>query len=147
MMLVLRICRLTVFGVALSGTLSGCGSGSKLDTIPVGGVVTLDGQPVKNARVRFVPDSPDKGRPATGDTDANGAFKLSTVQSGDGIIPGAYKVDLSSLETVTTEAKDKGQLEAASEIPAKYHDTKTSGISFTIGNGDSGKTLEIKLTK
>lgn len=143
-----RICGCFVFGSALGVVLAGCGgSGSKLDSIPVKGKVTLDGQPVKNARVRFIPDSADKGRSAIGDTDANGAFKLSTVRAADGIIPGAYKVDVSSLETVTTESKDKGQLEAASEIPAKYRDVKTSGIAFTINKGDSGKSLEIKLSK
>ena len=59
--------------------------------MPVRGVVKLDGQPVANAAVVFVPQTPG-GREAYGSTDANGAFRLTTTKPDDGALPGKYKV-------------------------------------------------------
>ena len=52
----------------LSATVvSGCGGGSSPPrAVPVSGVLTLDGQPVAGARVRFVP-TVEGGRTAIGD--------------------------------------------------------------------------------
>ena len=68
---------------------AGCGGGS--GPVPVRGVVTLDGQPVANAAVVFVAQTPG-GRDAYGSTDANGAFRLTTTKPDDGALPGKYKV-------------------------------------------------------
>ena len=57
---------------------AGCGGGS--GPVPVRGVVKLDGQPVANAAVVFVPQTPG-GREAYGSTDANGAFRLTTIEA------------------------------------------------------------------
>lgn len=67
----------------------GCGGGS--GPVPVRGVVKLDGQPVANASVVFIPQAPG-GREAYGSTDANGAFRLTTTKPDDGALPGKYKV-------------------------------------------------------
>ena len=74
--------------LCLSLAVCGCGSGS--GTVPVSGVVKLDGQPLKNASVSFVPEG--DGKQATGTTDEAGKFALSTVNPRDGAIPGKYKV-------------------------------------------------------
>jgi hypothetical protein len=54
-------------------------------------VVKLDGQPVANAAVVFVPRTPG-GREAYGSTDATGTFRLTTTKPDDGALPGKYKV-------------------------------------------------------
>jgi hypothetical protein len=58
----------------------------------------VEDRPLENAVVTFVPDG--EGRMATGITDKNGNFALTTFSTGDGAIPGDYKV------TVTLRPKD-----------------------------------------
>ena len=82
------VCRQS-FALAAMLAASGCGGGS--GPVPVRGVVKLDGQPVVNAAVIFVPQAPG-GREAYGSTDANGTFRLTTTKPDDGALPGKYKV-------------------------------------------------------
>ncbi|GIW99923.1 MAG: hypothetical protein KatS3mg111_3256 [Pirellulaceae bacterium] len=72
--------------------LSGCG-GDKLPTVPVSGVVTLDGKPLEGATVTFVPQSPG-ARTASALTGSDGRFVLTTVKGGDGAVPGTYAVTI-----------------------------------------------------
>src|SRR5262245_12374499 len=65
----------------------GCGQGK---TVKVEGVVTLDGKPLPAATVTFVPDG--NGRAASGRTDQDGIFRLTTFRTDDGAVPGEYKV-------------------------------------------------------
>ena len=69
----------------------GCGQ-----TYKINGKVTLDGQPVAGAQVRFIPRG-DTGRSAVGFTGKDGTFTLTTVKQGDGALKGEYKVTVSKL--------------------------------------------------
>lgn len=73
----------------------GCNS-SDVPTREVRGVVTFaGGLPPKAGELTFAPLSATAGlprRPAKGSFDAEGHFKLTTFQEGDGIIPGTYSV-------------------------------------------------------
>lgn len=133
---------------------AGCGgSGSRAKTVAVSGVLLLDGQPVPEARIRFVPTNPD-GRPAIGDTDASGKFKLSTFEPGDGIIPGEYDADITS-NTAPSKAVDTSDMAAKiasvepkdGSVPEKYRDTKTSQLHYTFTEQDTNRVLEVKLSK
>ena len=66
--------------------LAGCGT----RPVPVKGVVTYEGRPLPHAFVVFIAQEPG-GRDASGVTDAQGAFQLSTFQT-TGALPGLYKV-------------------------------------------------------
>jgi hypothetical protein len=77
--------------LALAATLAALGCGGGSGPVPVRGVVKLDGQPVANASVVFIPETPG-GREAYGSTDATGAFRLTTTKPDDGALPGKYKV-------------------------------------------------------
>jgi hypothetical protein len=69
------------------------GCGGKHTPVPVSGVVTLDGQPVEGATVYFYMVGDEReGRPATGTTNKDGEFRLSTLGNEDGALPGRYKV-------------------------------------------------------
>lgn len=70
--------------------LAGCGPAR---TSPVTGVVLLDGQPLANASIQFVPA--EAGRDATGTTNERGEFTMSTFEPKDGVAPGSYKVVIS----------------------------------------------------
>lgn len=79
--------------VGLTGLLvaaAGC-DGQRMP-VPVSGTVTLDGRPVEGATVTFhlIGDDRD-GRPAIGQTDKTGTFRLKTGNE-DGARPGDYKV-------------------------------------------------------
>ncbi len=87
-----------LIGSALALAGAGCGGGRGV--VKVNGTVTLDGKPLAGALVSFVPRDLGSGRLATGRTDANGAFDLTTFRTGDGAIPGPYKV------TITLTAED-----------------------------------------
>jgi hypothetical protein len=68
------------------------GCGGRRAPAPVSGTVTLDRQPVEGATVTFHALGDDKeGRPATGQTDQTGTFRLKTGNA-DGARPGDYKV-------------------------------------------------------
>jgi hypothetical protein len=83
--------------VILISALNGSG-GPDLATVPVTGVVTLNGQPVANICVSFEPvlDAATRGdvksQPGSfGITGADGRYKLEW-SHGDGAIPGAHRV-------------------------------------------------------
>lgn len=57
---------------------------------PVEGVLKLDGVPLANASIQFIPQG--TGRDATAGTNANGEFVMSTNQPRDGVMAGTYKV-------------------------------------------------------
>lgn len=99
-------------------TLLGCGS----NTNSVTGTVTLDGKPVSDATIQFVPDG--AGRDATGQTDKNGYFSMSTFKPGDGVVPGTYKVVIAPPlgepdKTQHANAGDAMNAPAAKPVPKK----------------------------
>ena len=92
--------RLSVTTCALVLLASGCGG--KL--VKVEGVVLLDGKPLPRAGVLFIHEGPE-GRDANGFTDDNGVFRLSTYRSGDGALPGTYKVVIQYSEETAVPAQ------------------------------------------
>jgi hypothetical protein len=81
----------TGFALLLLLSLTGCGSKKP---VKVEGLVKVDGQPASGVLIQFI--SQDKGgRDASGATDENGVFKLTTFNTNDGAMPGSYKVILS----------------------------------------------------
>ena len=74
--------------------LSGCGGPVMA---PVKGKITCNGKPVKAAAVTFSPvpaseGDKEAGKPATGFTEEDGTFVLSTFKTRDGAIVGQHKV-------------------------------------------------------
>lgn len=66
---------------------AGCGG---VRRFPVEGLVTLDGSPVKDAAVTFIPAA--GGRPGIASTDAGGRFAVREAAMVDGLVPGRYRV-------------------------------------------------------
>jgi hypothetical protein len=130
------------------------GCSSKDKPVIVEGVVTLDGQRLPGATVTFVPDREGR-RPASGRTDDDGTFELTTFHPGDGALPGTYKVTVSKAveEAAPEETQEKGLTgkkilygaakspkgkkslaakAAASPVPAMYRDTMKTPLSQTV---------------
>ena len=109
----------------------------------VDGVVTLDGDPVEGATVRFFPES---GRASSGKTDTNGYYELRYTRSENGAIIGKHKVTIST-EAATTggyEQEDKKEARARiASIPKKYRDREKTELSKTVESGSNTINLEL----
>jgi len=141
----------------LSTGLAGCKDKSKLSGLaPCSGTVMMDGQPVEGAfLVFFATGGGTDMRNASGRTDAQGKFTLTTLSPNDGITPGDFAVAVSKNEEYGPIPKpviDENGVEFTPErptrnlLPAKYASAKTSQLKFTIPEGGN-KNLEIVLEK
>jgi hypothetical protein len=99
--------------VALVGLIfvSGCGP----EMAPVKGRITCAGKPVANAAVTFSPvpaSETDKepGKPATGFTDEDGRYELSTYKARDGALVGEHRVLVMIDDTNPARCKRTKQL-------------------------------------
>jgi hypothetical protein len=72
----------------VTGAGAGCGKGS---LTKMEGTVTLDDKPLSGALIQFVPED-GTGSPATATTGTDGSFRLTTRSTGDGALPGDYRV-------------------------------------------------------
>ena len=150
-------------------TLVGCNKdGSKLDTEQVEGVVTLDGKLVPGATVTFTPVDENQGAPATGTTDDNGRYTLTTVaggrtgKPGAGTVAGDYYVGVMKTENpaaAVTSTNDpnygknlgtypkrgsKSDAEVKYIVPKKYNSPKDSGIKVTVATGKNDIPIKLE---
>lgn len=88
--------------MALAAVLVGCGGPDRKSSeplIPVIGTVTLDGQPLDEADVNFVPEGSTLGQGGYGRTGKDGTFKASTPFGEPGLAAGSYRVVIQKLVT------------------------------------------------
>ena len=160
---------LVCLGTALCALVfSGCPSGgASLGTEYVEGVVTLDGNPIADATVMFVPVTEGEGLSATGQTDASGVYKLTaanmggeTAAAGGGTLPGEYFVgvikSVSEEPMSEEEAFEKGIPYTAPdpnvapklvhEVPTKYNNPRESGLKVTVKAGKNDIPLQLSAT-
>jgi len=108
-----RTSLLIAWGLALS--LTGC-SGD--DTPPLGtvkGVVKLDGAPLADATVTFVPQT---GRASAGVTKSDGSYELEYLAGKKGAITGTHTVRISTYRGGDPDAKVP---ETPEKVPRKYN--------------------------
>jgi len=146
-----------VVGLAVLAIL-GCAKKDKLDTVPVSGLVTLDGTPVEGATVVFGPTSSTGGMAASGKTDATGRYKLTTRDPNDGALAGNYFAIISKTDVQSAPASDaikpgmnpkeaenaameaylksgKADPKFADKLPTKYKSPGTSGFKPEVVKG------------
>jgi hypothetical protein len=141
---------------------AGCGN---QNLSKVEGVVTLDGVPLSGATVSFMPVG--QGRPASGLTDGDGYFQLTTFRTDDGALAGDYRVivvvDEAEKRDLTT---DQGKAEARvgtmspqgkkkqaekkskkpSQVPEIYRDIKKTPLKEVVPtNGKIELALRSKM--
>ena len=110
---------------------SGCADGRPA-RVPVSGIVTIDGEPLTNGTIRFVPEV---GRAAIGSIDTQGRFSLTCYELDDGVPPGVHRVSITATEPVG----DKVRWHA----PKKYSNHKTSGLTQQIDAAVDNLQIEI----
>lgn len=129
----------------LLGVAAGCGP--RIVRYPVTGLVTLDGKPVKQASIAFVPEG--QGQPGVATTDDEGRFAVHEVRTRDGMRPGAYQVavflaELSPRRGVPAPDRPDRAGETSEEIsenrtkivryvvPERYGVAATSGLTVDV---------------
>jgi hypothetical protein len=118
---------------------AGCGS----PYVAVSGVVTLDGQPLPDATVTFLPGrgtEADVGS-SYGRTGPDGRYTLTTIQMNRaGVGRGEHKVVISRLKSGGARLGDFDQVET---LPARYN-AKTE-LTFTVPpSGSDAANFELK---
>lgn len=135
------------------------GCSGEPQAIPIRGHLHFDdGKPVVQASIRFVPKAA-KGRLATGFTDENGRFFLTTSRQGDGLFSGDYSIVVMN-GTISKSERPPPGLSPAQEarwiqtrtlknigklghsVPTVYSDEKQSPLFFSF----DGSNTNIKLT-
>ncbi|MDO4585881.1 MAG: carboxypeptidase-like regulatory domain-containing protein [Planctomycetia bacterium] len=141
---------LMVLLVLTSGLFVGCQKSKLKGLVPAEGVVTHNGTPVEGALVTFGPKTATgEAAGATGITDAQGKFKMMTLDPGDGVYPGEYFITVSkniiegglSREDDWARMNDKsGEREKAETpeqtvthmLPRQYEEIGMSGLEIVI---------------
>ncbi len=153
---------LTSLSLSICGLLTGCGDPG-IGAIPVEGKILVDGSPMEGVMVIFNPDS-EGGRAASGRTDANGVYHLTTEMNNDGAIPGSYKISVSkhvnadddlptevdpndeaSLDAVYSKVDARKKQVSKNFIGPRYENHKGSGLTATVESGKDNKfDFEVK---
>ena len=94
-------------------------------THSVSGVVTIDGQPIADAIVSFLPD--DGQNPANGSTDASGRYELTSFTRGDGAMEGSFRVTIVKYEK---EGEDKPAVSAEKPAAAEAESEETGNEGY-----------------
>ncbi len=145
---------------ALLVAVSGCGGGFKKPNWPAGvdvsGVVTVDGEPVEMAILRFIPEADTVGPGGTGMTDSLGAYSL-TFRNAErkvvsGVIPGKYKVAVSRMlrpdGSVWTPSPDNNEgpmtTGAREQLPMKWSNPSQTTKKVDIGPKGGTFNFDIK---
>lgn len=126
----------------LAAVLVGCGGGS--DMAPVSGIVRLDGNPVTEGTVRFVPES---GRGAKGTIQSDGTFTLGTDTRSDGASIGKHRVAIIAYKVDKVERTDGGRpliTGSTPLVPRHYMAPGTSGLEFEVKPGKNDAVFELK---
>lgn len=138
-----RLIGLWIFfsSLILSG---GCGGGTQAS---VAGKVTLDGQPVENGLITFVPMDKSKGQTA-GASISNGNYKIDSTNLPS---PGTYRVEI--IAKIKTGKKipagspsPPGTMidETIDGIPLKYNKKSTLIQEFKVGTNTCDFVLTVK---
>lgn len=147
---VLRLLAATPWVVAL---VVAVGCGNDLGIVPVEGKLTFDGGAwPKPGRVNFLPLQGAKGfpqRPGVGTFDTDGQFRVTTIESGDGLFPGTYRVYVECWEI--EPAGEEGHHHHGEEQPAppegrsyidrEYSSPVASPLEVTVEPGVSGPVV------
>lgn len=116
------VASLLIVASALAFTL-GCGNSSGIDKVIVSGVVTLDGQPISNGEIRFIPASGTIG-PVSGGAIKDGAY---TAQAKGGVPIGAHQVEIKAYRANPKSKATAGAEGGAAEqyLDARYNSQTT----------------------
>lgn len=107
----------------------GCGPrGPEIATVE--GTVTMDGRPLPDAAVLFVPEG---GRPAAAKTDADGHYVLNFTAGRRGAIPGRNVVRITTLSAPSEDVNGNEIPGAPERVPMRYNALTTLEFDVVAG--------------
>lgn len=119
----------------------GCNS-SKFEFADVTGRILLDGEPVQEARVVFMPtevtDDGEAGPYSQGRTDADGRFTLQSIEERprNGAVVGQHKIIVSTKKArLDPNQLDVEIIESPETIPRQYTYYKRTPLRFNVPSG------------
>ena len=115
----------------------GCARSDVPETAVVEGTVSMNGKPLPNIGVVFFPTG--SGPMASGNTDQEGRFELTTVKPKDGAVVGKHRVAFGAAEESQSEYARKS-------LPTRYESPETSQITAEVVAGQVNKVV-FELTK
>lgn len=128
----------------------GC-SGSKFEFAEVEGQIILDGQPVSEAKVVFMPtttnENGESGPYSHGMTDAEGRYELSTQdeEGRSGAVVGRHRVIVSTKQArLDPNVMDREIIDVPESIPWKYTHYKKTPLTFDVPS-DGAKDADFLL--
>lgn len=136
--------RLVPLALALA-LAAGCGP-SDPKTYKVEGKVVFkdDGSPLRGGVVVFESTAPPYIR-SSSETDAEGRFRLATIQEGSGSVEGEHRVRVMPSMPEMVSGRMDATKEMSKALAAKYMDFGTSGIRVTVQpNADNFFTIEVE---
>jgi len=110
--------------------IAGCG-GTRGDLAPVTGNVKLDGRPLPDALVEFIPQG-GKGVVSVGRTDSDGNYYMMASRTAQGASLGVNRVRISTYEILDQNGK---QVPVPEKVPTKYN--SETELSVTVEPGDN----------
>lgn len=119
------------------------------ETVPFNGKVTLDGQPLTDAMVKFTPATPAGGAEALGRTDSTGAYELKVVvgsASQAGAVPGDYKVHITTFlpPLPTKKGGAPPPAVAMEKVPQQFSSRETTPLRVKVPDGGGTKDFDLK---
>lgn len=128
---------------------AGCGGApsadyGKLGLVQIAGQVTLDGQPLNNASIRFVDTD---GTYCVGTTDALGHYTMMLDSRKSGVIPGQKTVIISSQVSPSESAgaaddDPDAKPKSPETVPECYN--KNSKLAIAVTTSDSAMDFDLK---
>ena len=88
----------------------------------------LDGKPLSNAKIEFIPTD-NKGQRVSAQTNARGDYLITQGTKTPGIKAGKYKVSV----TTVLESPDENVIDLLEEVPAKYNSKTTLNVTVVRG--------------
>ncbi|HUE14316.1 MAG TPA: hypothetical protein VMR25_09145 [Planctomycetaceae bacterium] len=133
--------------VASVGPLLLCGCGRSVSLGQVEGTVRLDGQPVNQVMVVFIPDDPHQPQ-SIGITDAEGRFQLRCNSAGLGAVVGEHRVTLvdAAVAPGGRSRDDDPPASAAapaSRLPSDYSRTDKTPLRRSVAPGSQTVDIDI----
>ncbi|MDA0835771.1 MAG: carboxypeptidase-like regulatory domain-containing protein [Planctomycetota bacterium] len=124
--------------------LFGCGPEGPplLELEPVTGTVTLDGKPLNNAVVMFIPIN--EGLESNAKTNDQGVYELE-IRGNKGIKAGEYKVTINKRVKPDGSELDPGGGMGENLLPAKYSEMVNTELKATVPKGGGKIDFDLKL--
>lgn len=134
------------FVLVMLSVTAGCGGGAYPE---VEGVITLNGKPLGNVQVQFLPDPEQdtRGPRSTGVSDKDGRFRLTTDDKRPGAVPGKHRVlveDLQQWDGIRMGRADSNKPLKPSRLPGRYSDAAKTPLKVEVKSG--GEPVKLELT-